>query len=408
MSETHAIDIGRTNESAATGVSRSERWLFIDGAAAFGGHEAMLLRWLEELDAQRAAQCFVLARQASKLASDAARHARVIELPPERRGALNKLLGHFRDGVALTRAIFEVKPTLCVVAEGCLLDQPLFALLARLLRRRVVIYVPMVQTSASMGFGSARIRDALVRRWYANLPHAWLTITREQATEFRAWARVRRPIFVLPNTVSRSLEAEQLASRVDGASGATARLRILVLGRIEAHQKGLDTLLDYLSAHAQLAEQITVSFVGTGPFESQLRDRLATNAALASWISLQPWSPTLLAMRSHDVLLMTSRYEGVPLVMLEAMAVGLPVVAPDLPGTRAFLGAEALFPREDMPAAMARLTRMFDPAARARTVERNRSTFEALASNAAFSAAVQSLSQQFQGLARTPARPRSA
>ena len=39
-----------------------------------------------------------------------------------------------------------------------------------------------------------------------------------------------------------------------------------------------------------------------------------------------------------------SRYEGVPLVMLEAIAMGVPVVASDLPGTRPFLTDKRLFP----------------------------------------------------------------
>lgn len=403
MSEVHAAIVATRKEGAVARASQGSRWLFVDGATAFGGHEVMLLRWLEELADDRATTCFVLARARSELAREAARHATVLELPSSL-----SLRERGRDALALARAIFTIKPQLCVVAEGCLLAQPLFVLLARLLGRRVVVYVPLVQTSASMGFGSARIRDRIVRSLYAHVPHAWITLTREQAQDFRRWARVRRPILVLPNTVSSAIENCGKTGLHGVPSGTEARLRVLVLGRIEAHQKGLDTLMAYLVAHPEIGSRMCVTFVGSGPYESQIRARLATDAALAEWVSLQPWSPTLDALAAHDVLLMTSRYEGVPLVMLEAMALGVPVVAPDLAGTRAFVPASELFPSQEIAAAFRILERMADSDARRCASERNRETFEASASNAAFGAAVRTLTQELQRLASTSLRQRSA
>ena len=52
-----------------------------------------------------------------------------------------------------------------------------------------------------------------------------------------------------------------------------------------------------------------------------------------------------------DVLLMTSVFEGVPYVVFEAMAMGLPVVAPALPGNVELLGdwpAALVEPRDDV------------------------------------------------------------
>src|SRR5690606_19338103 len=112
------------------------------------------------------------------------------------------------------------------------------------------------------------------------------------------------------------------------------------------------------------------------------------------WVSLTPWSPPIEALEAHDVLLLVSRYEGVPLVMLEAMALGVPVVAPALDGPRAFLADSDLFPPQDLDAAFRIVERMADPAARRVAVERNRATFERKASNAAFAAAVRSLTQE--------------
>ena len=52
--------------------SRSpETWLFIDGASSFGGHEVMLLRWIEELLATGLVTPRLAARAGSRLAGTA-------------------------------------------------------------------------------------------------------------------------------------------------------------------------------------------------------------------------------------------------------------------------------------------------------------------------------------------------
>jgi glycosyltransferase involved in cell wall biosynthesis len=387
-----------------TQVAQSERWLFVDGASAFGGHEVMLLRWLEELHAQRSVGTFLMARRDSQLARAGERWASIIELPAASTRATRGIFGALRDMTVFVRAAFAVRPSVCIVAEGCLLAQPLFLLAGRLLGLRVLLYVPLLQTSASMGFGHGRLRDAIVRHVYSKLPHGWVTITREQGEDFRAWAGIKRPILVLQNTVSRAIEAAPIGTAGLTEPSSDMRLRIVMLGRLEPHQKGLDILLDHIAAHPELGLAVRLTFVGTGPFDAPLAERLGSDAALASWVTLMPWSPTIEIMHDHDVLLMTSRYEGVPLVMLEAMALGVPVVAPNFPGTRAFLTPECLFEPGDMNAAFRAVESLVDADTRADIAERNRATFQARASNDAFANAVRALTPRIRALGHMTAR----
>lgn len=399
------IDIPeRGNRVTTNGRADDERWLFVDGADTFGGHEAMVLRWLEELQAQRSVRTVLLARAGGPLAEQARQHTQVVALPARRGGLVGRAFGALTDALAFVRTVARIKPRLCIVAEGCLLDQPLFAFLARIMGVRVLAYVPLLQTSVSMGFRSGRLRDAFVRHVYRRILDGWVAITPEQAEDFRAWADIRTPIFTLPNTVARSIEGAAAASARPHGSGRA--LRVLVLGRLEAHQKGLDMLLDFLVSNPTLGARFRVTFVGSGPYEPVIARRLSEDAALARWVSLQPWSATLEALSAHDVLLLTSRYEGVPLVMLEAMALGVPVVASDLPGTRAFLEPHWLFPREDMAAAFERLSKLAEPGVRRHVIERNRSEFQRRASNQAFATAVAVLTPQLCALAAV--RRRSA
>lgn len=382
-----------------------ESWLFVDGATEFGGHEVMLLRLAEELRALGRVAPIILARAGTRLRTEAASFCTVGDLPDaaivmrgSRRGA-SMLLAELRDVLCFVRAAWRLKPSLCVVAEGCLLAQPLFTLTARLIGRRVVVYVPLLEPSSKLGFGSGRLRDLLVRHFYANLPNAWITITPQQARDFASWADVRRPIFSLPNTVARHID--RLADTGVAASeeaGHGNLQRVLVLGRFDSHQKGLDELITHLAGQRDPPPELRVSFVGSGPFEPELRRRIAESETLAGWVSVQPWMNPVEALRQHDVLLIASRYEGVPLVMLEAMAIGVPVIATDLPGTRAFLPAQCLFPVGDLQRAFDIVAALRCEALCRQIVLWNRATYATRASARAFTASVYTLTSELSGL----------
>ena len=136
---------------------------------------------------------------------------------------------------------------------------------------------------------------------------------------------------------------------------------------------------------------LQLTLVGDGPARQQLGARIGASPTLAARTRIAPWSDPASVLRGADLLLLPSRYEGVPLVMLEAMAIGVPVVVSDLPGTRPFLTDECLFPVGRLDRAFAIIEWLRDPAARARVAGVNRTAFAAKASGAAFSAAVEAL-----------------
>jgi glycosyltransferase involved in cell wall biosynthesis len=74
--------------------------------------------------------------------------------------------------------------------------------------------------------------------------------------------------------------------------------------------------------------------------------------------------------------------------MLEAMALGLPVVASDLPGVRAYVPAECLFDVGDLTRAMQILQGLVDHGRRRRLADSGRAVFDATASGRAFAESV--------------------
>lgn len=371
-------------------------WLFVDDAAAFGGHEQMLLRWLRELQLQGRVRPRLLARAGSRL------HA---QAHPDWLGPLAFAPGAeaggrarraWADAGVLRRALREERPALAVFASGCASAQAALVLQARLARVPAWVYVPLVDRFEAMGFRAGRWQDRLLRLAYADVPSGWITITPEQAAHFKAWARPRGPVLVLPNTVSPAFEAAGLDAPADAAPPAP--LRLLVLGRLDAQQKGIDLLLDHLQRAAPVERAgLVISLVGEGPYRTVADERLRRDSALRTCVQLADWTPTREAMAGHDVLLLPSRYEGVPLVMLEAMALGLPVVAADLPGTRSHLADDCLFPVGDIGRALAIARRLGQPAEARRVVQRNREHYERHASGSAFARATARLTAQLDG-----------
>jgi glycosyltransferase involved in cell wall biosynthesis len=200
--------------------------------------------------------------------------------------------------------------------------------------------------------------------------------------------------------VAAAIEAQADSKQVSAAlSNESGCLNILVLGRLDSNQKGLDLLLDFLEGAATLRGILHVNIVGEGYYGATLEKRIRASNLLTTLVSSNPWSNSPVEVMSrHDVLFIPSRYEGVPLVMLEAMCLGLPVVSSDLPGTRAFLPKACLFPVGDLGRAFEIMLELTRPDFRREVIGRNLEMFNASSSQTAFKANVSRLTDQLLGI----------
>lgn len=112
----------------------------------------------------------------------------------------------------------------------------------------------------------------------------------------------------------------------------TGDVRIGFVGRL-VEQKAPETLLAAFQILAsQWKRNARLLMVGEGP----LRPRLQTLAARLGIADRVTWMGALdgaAAMRRFDIFALTSRYEGFPYVILEAMSAALPIVATRVGGT---------------------------------------------------------------------------
>jgi glycosyltransferase involved in cell wall biosynthesis len=124
------------------------------------------------------------------------------------------------------------------------------------------------------------------------------------------------------------------ASQTNGNGKRTreGKSRLCYVGRL-SEEKGVRTLLDAMNIVIDRKSEATLTIVGTGPLEAELKRRAAAMEGNES-IQFTGYRPNVFdVLNEMDVFVLPSRSEGCPIVVLEAMAMSLPVVATAVGGT---------------------------------------------------------------------------
>jgi len=182
---------------------------------------------------------------------------------------------------------------------------------------------------------------------------------------------ITRPIETIPT----GLNLDEFA----GGDGAAFRARhsialdrpvMLLVGRV-AHEKNIGFLLEVLAEIVRSVPTALFVIAGEGPALPALK-RAAAAAGLNAHVLfvgyLDRRGPLLDCYRAADVFVFASRTETQGLVLLESLALGVPVVSTAVLGTKEVLAnaAGALVVREDVAEFAAAVTRVLtEPALRA-------------------------------------------
>ncbi len=150
------------------------------------------------------------------------------------------------------------------------------------------------------------------------------------------------------------------AGDIDAGERAARRpygdeLRLLSVGRLDREKNPL-LLADVLAILRRADPRWRLVVCGEGPLESVLADRLAElgvadHSELRGYVAIG--SGLLELYRSSHVFLHVSLTEGMPQVLIEAFASGVPVVATAVGGVRAAVGDAALLIAPEDPGAAA-------------------------------------------------------
>jgi len=335
-----------------------KRLLFYDDADSIGGHEVIALKYLQHLACQEGLEILFLCSETSRLLREKLEGIRksggnlaIVPLPFHHRplpGMIPPLA--LPSVVRAARTMRALAPDVVVVLQGSIEISSIGLMASRLAGCRTVSYLPLAQSRVDMGASWARLRDA-VNGWYYRLPDRFIAISERQAERLRSHGIPWDRISVVPNYLDRgSFE------RLDRGE---ARLRLGLdpeafvfgaIGRLVVKQKGQDVLIRAIARLGETAGAAKFLIVGDGPDLSRLAE-LASELGISPRIDFLPWQPRPdLVYSALDALVLPSRFEGVPLVMLEGVYYGIPVLASAIGGVEEYLPRDWLFPPGDADA----------------------------------------------------------
>lgn len=119
----------------------------------------------------------------------------------------------------------------------------------------------------------------------------------------------------------------QEASSADNLPGSG--IRVLMVARL-AKGKGFDVLLDGIESIN--SDDFSVLVAGDGPLHDELETEIQARGLADTVFLLGYRTDVPSVMAASDIFVLPSYREGTPLVIYEAMAAGLPVVATDIAG----------------------------------------------------------------------------
>ncbi|MEZ5561553.1 MAG: glycosyltransferase [Gammaproteobacteria bacterium] len=140
---------------------------------------------------------------------------------------------------------------------------------------------------------------------------------------------------VIPNGIELpDTDGDGMESRRQQQSGA---LRMLAIGRL-SHEKGFDRLIEAVRILCAGGMDLFVTIAGDGDGRAGLEHQIAASG-LGGQVRLLGYVPDVNTLYDNaDLFVLCSRTEGLPLVLLEAMSHGLPVVATPVGEVPAVLG----------------------------------------------------------------------
>lgn len=333
-------------------MKQGQRLLFYSDAAEYGGHEAMTVEAARHLATNRQDSdiAFAFYEENTRLAKKLLEIrccCRNVELKPlsHRSGSLQAIRTLLSPGKVNAIAEFMVKaePDLVIVSQGRIESGSMGLLAAKRAGFRTISYIPMAHHTAVSGKPIASGLRERINEYFYRLPDKIVTIS-ESARRMLLARGVTCDVAVVPNGVAvrtiRQWERERF--RAAHAIGNDEYV-IAILGRIEFRQKAQDLAIQTIASFRRELFECRFLFVGNGPDEQQLKKMIAT-LDLTRNAHILPWSDDPAEVYAGiDMLLIPSRFEGVPLVMLEAMSCGLPVVASDIDGMADLLPRAWLF-----------------------------------------------------------------
>jgi glycosyltransferase involved in cell wall biosynthesis len=241
-----------------------------------------------------------------------------LQLSSRRRGRSQRLYQLKESFWSDHRAVAAFRPDLLLINAGSVLDPLQLPHLHRLCNALAVPQVLFCHFHSDL---LAVHQRPLLRAFLESMRHLVFVAEANRRDLERTIAAVFPPSTVITNQSRTRLPVPlPWPQAVDGS-------RLACVARFEVLWKGQDLLLEALACPELLATPWQLNLFGSGQDEPYLQD-LIQHYALEKRVRLMGFEPDLGRIWSnHHLLVLPSRGEGMPLVALEALMHGRPVLA---------------------------------------------------------------------------------
>ena len=285
-----------------------------------GGAEKTIVSLANELALENIPVDLLLMNSEGELLDQVSEGVRIIELF---KGTVstNKLFLLFRSVSGLIHYMNKVRPT---VILSSVFGANITTILSSLLTRSDI---QVVIREASSLKNYSLIEKLLIKALYFRSKKI-IAVSKSGATQLEKFIGAKKgQIEVIHNAVSIS-KIRALAKRDISLEEFSSKPYIVSVGRL-VEAKAFDILIEAFWTCSKLYSQINLVIVGEGPQRTVLENKIEMLGLSDKVILLGEKTNPFPYIKEAELFVLSSRWEGFPNTLLEAMCLGVPIVATD-------------------------------------------------------------------------------
>jgi glycosyltransferase involved in cell wall biosynthesis len=299
-------------------MSNKAKILFIVPSMRGGGAERVISTLLQYIDKEKFDLNLALITKEGKFLDDIPNHVNIIDLDAKRvRNSIFKII----------KTINSLKPDIVFSTLGHL--NLLISIIRPFLSKKIVFIGRESNTVSVINKQSKypKLFDFLYNNFYNNFDHIVAQAEYMKKDLVESYQIKKEKITVINNPIDFE-NIKRLSNISSKDLFDKSKINLLAVGRL-SHQKGFDTLLEIMR---NLDDKYFLSILGQGPDEKKLK-AMIKDFSLESKVKLLGFQDNpYIYMKQADIFVLSSRFEGLPNVVLEANACGTNVIAFDCPG----------------------------------------------------------------------------
>lgn len=176
--------------------------------------------------------------------------------------------------------------------------------------------------------GVVSLLKNVVFTWFSKKYRHIFWVSDSAYDEFQFKGIIKKKSTVLYNVI----DMKTLSKKTDSDT-AEYDYNIVYVGRL-SYQKNPERLMKVLHSVIQKKDDVKIAIVGNGEYKQFVVDYIKDNDLDKNIDYLGYLNNPLKIIRSSKVLVMTSRFEGTPMVALEAQCLGVPIVSTPVDGMK--------------------------------------------------------------------------